>query len=504
MPFPLIELIRDPDLALEPLVAGDLGRTIRWVHVSELLDPSPYLEGGELILSAGVWGPRGGRVDAFVDALASAGASGLGWGLLHDDEQVPAAVVRACRRTGLTLLAVPTTTPFVAIVRRFVEHLQREREVAMQATIERNDRFLRGLAAGSGAPARILGVLHGELERDVWVGTGSGRILAAGAAEPAGALAAASALQAAAAGERSGPLALFRLAAGSGTELYLVVDGAADELDDEQRATIGQAMPFLSFALARERDAAHAERRLAAELVDVVLSGQTGFASARLHAYGLDPNGPLAGVIALVAHPGRAIATARRAFDRLGLDAVVAVHDDALVAIVELAPDGDPEAIGGPLHAALERKAAIGLGSRSDGVQGLRRSLIQAQEAATVAQRTPSLGGWARHDQLSSHALLLALQDDEIVTAFRDGLLGPLEEHDARRRGELVATLDAFLDSGGQWQATADRLHVHVNTLRHRLERVEQLTGRDLSSMADRVDFYIALRARSGGYAPPL
>jgi DNA-binding PucR family transcriptional regulator len=59
-----------------------------------------------------------------------------------------------------------------------------------------------------------------------------------------------------------------------------------------------------------------------------------------------------------------------------------------------------------------------------------------------------------------------------------------------------VRTLELFLGSGCQWQATADALHVHVNTLRHRLQRVERLTGRDLSSMEDRVDFFIALRSR--------
>jgi DNA-binding PucR family transcriptional regulator len=64
-----------------------------------------------------------------------------------------------------------------------------------------------------------------------------------------------------------------------------------------------------------------------------------------------------------------------------------------------------------------------------------------------------------------------------------------------RRHTQLVATLDAFLASGGRWQQTADLLHIHVNTLRHRLTRVEKLTGRSLDSMDDRVDFYIALHA---------
>ena len=79
---------------------------------------------------------------------------------------------------------------------------------------------------------------------------------------------------------------------------------------------------------------------------------------------------------------------------------------------------------------------------------------------------------------------------------FREALLRPLEEHDARRHTELVRTLELFLESGAAYQSTAEALHVHVNTLRLRLARIEELSGRSLSEMETRVDFFIALRAR--------
>ena len=101
------------------------------------------------------------------------------------------------------------------------------------------------------------------------------------------------------------------------------------------------------------------------------------------------------------------------------------------------------------------------------------------------------------HDRAESHALLLALQDEQVLASFCDSLLGPIEQYDAQRGTELLATLEAFLSSGGKWESTAQELHVHVNTLRHRIGRCEELTGRDLGSMDDWVDFYIALRTRS-------
>ncbi|MEU9843095.1 helix-turn-helix domain-containing protein [Actinomadura sp. NPDC048032] len=58
-----------------------------------------------------------------------------------------------------------------------------------------------------------------------------------------------------------------------------------------------------------------------------------------------------------------------------------------------------------------------------------------------------------------------------------------------------MATLRAFLDHDGHWQATAAALRVHVNTLRNRLAKIAELTGRDTARTADRVDLFLALRA---------
>jgi DNA-binding PucR family transcriptional regulator len=51
-----------------------------------------------------------------------------------------------------------------------------------------------------------------------------------------------------------------------------------------------------------------------------------------------------------------------------------------------------------------------------------------------------------------------------------------------------------FLDRSGSWNRCAAELHVHVNTLRYRIRRIEELTGRDLGTLENRVDFFLALR----------
>jgi DNA-binding PucR family transcriptional regulator len=89
---------------------------------------------------------------------------------------------------------------------------------------------------------------------------------------------------------------------------------------------------------------------------------------------------------------------------------------------------------------------------------------------------------------------LLASVPAPVLRSFSDRLLGPLQDYDDRRNAELIGTLRSFLACDGSWSACASLMYVHVNTVRYRIGRIEALTGRDLSALADRVDFFLALR----------
>nr|WP_084693490.1 PucR family transcriptional regulator ligand-binding domain-containing protein [Actinomadura atramentaria] len=95
----------------------------------------------------------------------------------------------------------------------------------------------------------------------------------------------------------------------------------------------------------------------------------------------------------------------------------------------------------------------------------------------------------------ASHAALLARLPAEARRGFRQQVLGAITAYDRRYRSDLLGTLTQFLACSGSWTACARRLNLHVNTLRYRIRRIEELTGRDLSSLEDRVDLLLALRA---------
>jgi purine catabolism regulator len=102
----------------------------------------------------------------------------------------------------------------------------------------------------------------------------------------------------------------------------------------------------------------------------------------------------------------------------------------------------------------------------------------------------------ATYKDLGSFQLLLSLQDDEALRLFCDSILGPIEASEGPYGGELMRSLEAFIEENGQWVRAARRLYCHRHTLRYRIRRVEELTGRNLGSARDRIEFWLALRGR--------
>lgn len=154
------------------------------------------------------------------------------------------------------------------------------------------------------------------------------------------------------------------------------------------------------------------------------------------------------------------------------------------------------ESVRDPLTAGLndDGRLTLGVSAAVHSAEGLRGALEEARHARRVAAARPGRVSAAGHQELASHVLLLPFVPDDVRRAFTARLLDPLRDYDRRHRAELIPTLEAFLDCDGSWTRCATRLHLHVNTLRYRVGRIEQLTGRDLSRLEDKLDFFLALR----------
>ncbi|HWT24103.1 MAG TPA: PucR family transcriptional regulator ligand-binding domain-containing protein, partial [Solirubrobacteraceae bacterium] len=160
--LPLRELIRDLDVHV---VAGEAGldRPIRWVHISELADPTPWLSGGELLLTTGMQLEADADQRAYVERLAAHGLAGMGFGTGFAHAEVPVGVREAAAALGFPVFEVPYRLPFIAVTEKAFTHLVNESYGVMQRALaahERLERIVlseRGLDGVAGALAGLVG-----------------------------------------------------------------------------------------------------------------------------------------------------------------------------------------------------------------------------------------------------------------------------------------------------------------------------------------------------------
>jgi DNA-binding PucR family transcriptional regulator len=151
-------------------------------------------------------------------------------------------------------------------------------------------------------------------------------------------------------------------------------------------------------------------------------------------------------------------------------------------------------------------RLTIGVSAPAEGVAALVGALHEAESARRLAAMRAGTGtgpgpapptvSVVTSDEVASHELLLASVPGSVLRSFRERLLGPLQAYDERHRAELLPTLRQFLACSGSWNACAASMYVHVNTVRYRIRRIEELTGRNLSCLDDQVDFFLALQVR--------
>ncbi|MEU6547612.1 PucR family transcriptional regulator ligand-binding domain-containing protein [Streptomyces sp. NPDC046859] len=541
-------------LGLELLGGEDeLDRTVRGVMTTDLRDPSRYLSGGELVLTGLAWRRDAADSDPFVRILVQAGVAALAAGEAELGE-VPEDLVVACARHRLPLFAVHESVAFATVTEHVVRQVSGERAGDLAAVVDRHRRLMTSGPAGGG-PDVVLDLLGSDLDLRAWVLSPAGRLIAgskgAGPALPADLCArlAAGHLAAARSGRR-GPhrvtlgttvYSLFPIRGGGRvagdaretvlSEWLLAVEADAGDWPAE-RIDLLQGVTQLIAVERDRRDAARTvRRRLAQEVLELVQSGAApAEIAARLRVaapvllpgLGAAPHwqvvvarvewadaaiepGPAAQALleeilvdprATGPEPSDRIAvahTGEEAIALVPLPAVSAEHDGSEAGVLA---DALLDAVAEPLSAGLDDDGRITLGVSAavHSAEGLRGALEEARHARRVAAARVGRVCAAGHQELASHVLLLPFVPDDVRRAFTARLLDPLRDYDRRHRAELIPTLEAFLDSDGSWTRCATRLHLHVNTLRYRVGRIEQLTGRDLSRLEDKLDFFLALR----------
>jgi PucR family transcriptional regulator, purine catabolism regulatory protein len=132
------------EMGLE-LATGEDGADapVRWVHISELPDPTPWLSGGELLLTTGIQLDTDRRQREFVRLLSGYHLAGLGFGTGFDHDGLPAALIDEARELAFPVFEVPYELPFIALTEKAFTRLVNEQYEVLQRGIAIHKRLER-------------------------------------------------------------------------------------------------------------------------------------------------------------------------------------------------------------------------------------------------------------------------------------------------------------------------------------------------------------------------
>ncbi|HXH87081.1 MAG TPA: PucR family transcriptional regulator ligand-binding domain-containing protein [Gaiellaceae bacterium] len=459
-----------PGLALEVSAGAEgLGSPIGWVHVSELADPTPWLEGGELLITTGLGVGELSRPQGdYVRRLADHGLAGLAFGVGFGWAEPPAALLAEADRLGFPVLTVPYEIPFIALTKAISSQLANEQLSRVERALAVHERLAEAVLESRGA-ASLLAILGDHVGCSLALVDETGRVV----------------------GERHGA----RLASCEEVlELPVVADGAIailragkprGPLSEYDRLVLHHGQTALAFELSRRHAVSAAELRLAGDLLEDLEHDRLDEReiARRIAAFGLDPQRSYAALLVTTEDTQLVREAAASELDGRGTRYLSASRRDRAAFLV--ATDSEEESLS-IAQAFVESVPGtrVGVGRPASG-RGLGRSLLEAR-ASLDAVGSPV----ASYHDLGSLELLLSLPGASLE-AFVARVLGP-----AAGNQWLLESLSALLDTGCRWSEAATALGVHRHTLRYRMEQLRKQTGRHPDDPAQRMELWLALKAK--------
>ena len=499
MPVTIADLVADPalELRLHTSAGVPTGRPVSWVHVSELDDPTPFLEGGELLLTTGLALRGGAPVRDYVQRLVSAGVVGLGLGTGLSHDVVPAGLLAAAEEGGLALLEVPRQTPFIALSRTVSAALAADEYAAVTRSATALQELARA-ALGPGAPASVLDRLARQI--------GGWAVLVDAAGAPLEAVPAAAArrvpalraeldrlrgLRAPAGAALAGPqetVLLQSLGNGARCRGVLVV-GRAGPVPAADRHVVNAAALVLTLRLEQSRALDTAMAALRAALLRLLLAGEDAAVAAVVEELGQQlPAEPLR-VATVQGSPGQRAAAVDVAADAAAHQRAALFSAELDGALVLLATGSGSSPV--DLAGIADRVPGAAVGTAgptpwSRLAEGVQQSRLAAEHSHARGGGTIDFAGLAAPG-------LGALLDPTATRAFAESLLAPLAAADRDGAGDLVRSVRVWLSHHGQWEPAAAQLGVHRHTLRKRVHRAQELLGRDLDEPGTRAELWLAM-----------
>ncbi|WP_214368405.1 PucR family transcriptional regulator [Pseudonocardia sp. H11422] len=500
MALTLQMLVDKPELGLSVMVAAQgLDRPVKWALASELPDPSPFLEGGEFVLTTGSrLSPGAPAHRRYVDRLVGAGAVGLGFGLSGYHPVVPGDLVDAAGRAGLPLLCVPAGTAFTTISRSVANYIVDEQQRTLSFALAAQ-RDLSRASLSPNAAREVVNRLAKALrcwallldqEGGLRAGTPAGRMHLARICIDLSRLrdgSRSASLSMTVAGDA---VVLLPLTVRARVRGFLAV-GRSTPLTTTEQSVVTTAVSLLCADLQGMWGALDDQRRHRLAVFRVAIEGDIELAAAVSGVLGTDcPEGDLR-LAMLGVPPGHEIELLERAENDhalLSLCALVAEWEPGRVVVLMPPAEGDIRTLESLLRHVPHARGAV-----SDPVSP--RELPEAwRRVRSVFNSAPGTAGkLSLASDVATAGLMRHLAGDE-ARGWAEALLAPLADNGRRSKVDLRHTLRTFLAHNGQADASASALGIHRHTLRYRMGKVAEVMGRDIDDPTTRAELWVALQ----------
>jgi len=473
-------------LGLRGVHIGRPDADIRWVATSELSDPTPFLEGGEILLTTGietrVWNEQW---NDYVRRLADAAVAAVGFGIGLTHERTPDPLIAACRAHDVNLFEVPRRTTFVAISRHVARVLSEQESAATQASLQTQRRLISAATRPDTATAVVAALAQAPAGAACLMAP-DGRALTGpvgprrsefpldDAAADVRRLQTHGGRSAAAQSRPALSLSVQPIGLRGRPSTYLATMGPV-RLSEAERDALTTAVAVLGLVDEQRRSRTTTRRLLHSRAIELVIGNDSRTAQLILEVDA--PALVIPNQIRFLRAGGdeSAIVDAVDALEQRGV--LAGIHADELCAV---STPQQAESIGDTLVAA---GLAVGVGAAvasDDGASGYRTAgLALAQTTPTAAQVV-----W---DRVVNDGPL-GLIDAERAAAFAESWLHGLSS-------EQLETLRSFLRHHGSHLKVAEELGVHRNTVRNRLDTIEALLPGHLDDPQTRVSAWIALQS---------
>jgi PucR family transcriptional regulator, purine catabolism regulatory protein len=504
------DVLAEEAFGLELLSGGPdaASREVHGAHAVEVEAPERWLGRDWVMLTTGVrLRGNAGEQRALVDALEAADVAALGFGVGLAFKRVPPALLARARERGFAVFSVPYETPFRGIV-RFVEAALTGGDEQVFRRLTALQRYLVDALSLPEPERAIVDRLAQFLDAGVMV------LDAEGEPEMVAGRAPVAALRREVQGRPGGmfefevdawhAVAVPVAAAGNGGERWLVLATPRPGLIAKLAKPAAEATAPLLAAMARLGDVVRDQEQavkaaLLAEALEPAGPRDLLPLAARAAAFGVDFSGAASVVVVRRrARPSRAGTAAdldavRREvvalFEHARVPHLVQQRADALTALVQGA-DGE---IGAALTALLESRAevVVGVGRAVSAIADAHHSLRDAELAVA-------------HSARAGERRLMRFEDFDLgtfmVSEIAPERLGPKVDEILsvlRANPPLHEAVTTYFAHDLDVAASAAALHMHRNSLRYRLARVEQLLGRSLRQPATIAAVYVALAAEA-------